>query len=71
MDELMAIEFGLDKCCTNHVCYHKMLFKEMKEALDGVGILGIGGVRKPEGIGTVVFQLTDSMGDVHQVELEK
>eukprot|EP00957_Ditylum_brightwellii_P202660 15331192-Ditylum_brightwellii.AAC.1 len=70
MDEMMAIEFGLDNCCTNHVCCHKRLFKEMREAPDGVGILVIGGVRKPEGIGTVVFQLTDSTGDVHQIELE-
>eukprot|EP00957_Ditylum_brightwellii_P155329 11824176-Ditylum_brightwellii.AAC.1 len=43
MHELMAIEFGLDNCCTNHVCCHKKLFKEMREAPDGVGILGIGG----------------------------
>eukprot|EP00957_Ditylum_brightwellii_P150194 11436969-Ditylum_brightwellii.AAC.1 len=70
MDELMAIEFGLYNCCTNQVCCHKMLFKEMREAPDGVGILGIGRVRKSEGIGTVVFQLADSMGDVHEVELE-
>eukprot|EP00957_Ditylum_brightwellii_P084782 6446862-Ditylum_brightwellii.AAC.1 len=66
MDELIAIEFGLDNCCTNHVCCHKRLFREMREALDGVGILCIGGLRKPEEIRTVVFQLTDSMGDVHQ-----
>eukprot|EP00957_Ditylum_brightwellii_P033847 2565156-Ditylum_brightwellii.AAC.1 len=52
MDELMAIEFGLDDCCTNHMCCHKRLFKEMREAPDKVGILGIGGVRKPEGIRT-------------------
>eukprot|EP00957_Ditylum_brightwellii_P166799 12695956-Ditylum_brightwellii.AAC.1 len=65
-DELMAIEFGLDNCCTNYVCYHKRLFKEMREAPDRVGIFGIGEVRKTEGTGTVVFQLTDSMGDVHQ-----
>eukprot|EP00957_Ditylum_brightwellii_P090765 6911991-Ditylum_brightwellii.AAC.1 len=70
MDELMVTEFGLDNCCTNHLCYHKRLFKEMREAPYGVGILGIGGVRKPEGIRTVVFHLTDSMGDVHQIELE-
>eukprot|EP00957_Ditylum_brightwellii_P162326 12359823-Ditylum_brightwellii.AAC.1 len=70
MDELMAIEFGLDNCCTNHVCCHKRLFKEIREAPDGVGILGIGGVRKPEGIRTVVFRLNDSMEDVHQIELE-
>eukprot|EP00957_Ditylum_brightwellii_P041197 3118517-Ditylum_brightwellii.AAC.1 len=66
MDKLMAIDFGLDNCCTNHVCCYKRFFKEMREAPDGVGILGIGGVRKPEGIGTVVFQLIDSMGDAHQ-----
>eukprot|EP00957_Ditylum_brightwellii_P052223 3960347-Ditylum_brightwellii.AAC.1 len=70
MDKLIAIEFGLDNCCTNHVCCHKRLFKEMREAPNEVGILIIGGVRKPEGIGTVVFQLTDIMGDVYQVELE-
>eukprot|EP00957_Ditylum_brightwellii_P199755 15227957-Ditylum_brightwellii.AAC.1 len=52
IDELMTIEFGLDNCCTNHVYCHKRLFKEMREAPDGVGIFGIGGVRKPEGIGT-------------------
>eukprot|EP00957_Ditylum_brightwellii_P133065 10146458-Ditylum_brightwellii.AAC.1 len=70
MDELMSIEFGLDNCYNNHVCCHKRLFKEIREAPDGVGILDIGGVRKPEGIGTVVFQLIDSMGDAHQIELE-
>eukprot|EP00957_Ditylum_brightwellii_P017972 1353787-Ditylum_brightwellii.AAC.1 len=63
MDELMTIEFGLSNCCTNHVFCHKRLFKEMREAPDGVRILSIEGVREPEGIGTVVFQLTDSMGD--------
>eukprot|EP00957_Ditylum_brightwellii_P008438 639227-Ditylum_brightwellii.AAC.1 len=70
MDELVAIDFSLDNCCTNHVCYHKILFKEMREAPDGIEILGIGGVRKPEGIRTVVFQLTDSIGNVHHIELE-
>eukprot|EP00957_Ditylum_brightwellii_P192891 14686872-Ditylum_brightwellii.AAC.1 len=70
MDELMVIEFGLDNCCTNHVCFHERPFKEMREAPYGVEIPSIGGVRKPEGIGTVVFQLTDIMGDVHQIELE-
>eukprot|EP00957_Ditylum_brightwellii_P141788 10803065-Ditylum_brightwellii.AAC.2 len=65
MDELMAIEFELDNCCTNHVCCHKRLFKEIRENPDGVGILDIGGARKPEGIGTAVFQFTDSMRDVH------
>eukprot|EP00957_Ditylum_brightwellii_P019774 1492422-Ditylum_brightwellii.AAC.1 len=69
MDELMAIEFGLDNCYTNHACCHKRLVKEMREAPDGVEIFGIGGVRKPEGIRTIVFELTDSMGDIHQVEL--
>eukprot|EP00957_Ditylum_brightwellii_P208433 15357415-Ditylum_brightwellii.AAC.1 len=70
MDVLMAIKFGLDNCCTNHVCCHKRLFREMREAPDRVGILGVGGVRKPEGFRTVVFQLTDSMVGVHQIELE-
>eukprot|EP00957_Ditylum_brightwellii_P122612 9350834-Ditylum_brightwellii.AAC.1 len=70
MNELMAIEVSLDNCCTNHVCHHKRLFKVMREATDGIGILVIGRVRKPKGIGTVVFQLTDIMEDVHQIELE-
>eukprot|EP00957_Ditylum_brightwellii_P026931 2035931-Ditylum_brightwellii.AAC.1 len=35
MDELIAIEFGLDNCCNHHVCCHKRLFKEMGEAPDG------------------------------------
>eukprot|EP00957_Ditylum_brightwellii_P158705 12079178-Ditylum_brightwellii.AAC.2 len=41
MDELMTIEFGLDNSCTKHVCCHKRLFNKMREAPNGVGILGI------------------------------
>eukprot|EP00957_Ditylum_brightwellii_P100601 7668272-Ditylum_brightwellii.AAC.1 len=48
VDEVMSIEFGLDNCCTNHVCCHKRLFKEMRETPGGIGILGIGRVRKPK-----------------------
>eukprot|EP00957_Ditylum_brightwellii_P094801 7219549-Ditylum_brightwellii.AAC.1 len=66
----MAIEFGLENRCTNHVCYHKKLFKEMREAPEGIGIICIGRVRKPEGIRTFAFQLTDSMGNFHQIELK-
>eukprot|EP00957_Ditylum_brightwellii_P017315 1303898-Ditylum_brightwellii.AAC.1 len=62
MDELRAIDLGLDNYCTNHMCYHKQLFKETREAPEGIGIIKIGGVRKPEGIRTAVFQLTNSMG---------
>eukprot|EP00957_Ditylum_brightwellii_P145058 11048066-Ditylum_brightwellii.AAC.1 len=70
MDELMAIEFELDNCCTNYMCCHKWLLKEMRLAPEENGILSIGGVQKPEGIGIVVFQLTDSMGKVHHIKLE-
>eukprot|EP00957_Ditylum_brightwellii_P074417 5653840-Ditylum_brightwellii.AAC.1 len=55
MDELMAIEFGLDDCCTNHMCCHKRLFREMRKAPEGIRNLGIGGLRKPERIRTVMF----------------
>eukprot|EP00957_Ditylum_brightwellii_P024589 1857327-Ditylum_brightwellii.AAC.1 len=60
----------MDNCCTNHICKHKKLFKEMREVSEGISILGIGGVKKPAGIGTIVFQITDSMGRVHTIELE-
>eukprot|EP00957_Ditylum_brightwellii_P098026 7466961-Ditylum_brightwellii.AAC.1 len=70
MDELMRLEFDMDNCCTNHICKHEKLFKEMREVPEGIFILGIGGVKKPEGIGTIVFQITDSMSKIHTIELE-
>eukprot|EP00957_Ditylum_brightwellii_P159362 12130293-Ditylum_brightwellii.AAC.1 len=48
MDELMNLEFGMDNCCTNHIYRHRKLFKEMREAQEGMGILGIRGFKKPE-----------------------
>eukprot|EP00957_Ditylum_brightwellii_P146103 11124154-Ditylum_brightwellii.AAC.1 len=62
MDERISIVFGLDNCCTNHTCGVKKLFKELREAPARKGVLGIGGVSKPEGIGTIVFQVTDDGG---------
>eukprot|EP00957_Ditylum_brightwellii_P043223 3275593-Ditylum_brightwellii.AAC.3 len=70
MDELMRLKFGIDNCCTNHICKHKKLFEEMWEVPEGIGILGIGGVKKPAGIGTIVFQIADSMGRDSTIELE-
>ena len=55
-----TVEFGLDNCCTNHVCFEKKLFKEMRDPPPGIGVLGIGGIEKPMGIGTIIFKITDS-----------
>eukprot|EP00957_Ditylum_brightwellii_P109182 8328467-Ditylum_brightwellii.AAC.1 len=35
-----------------------------------IGVLGIGGIEKPMGIGTVVFQITDSALVVKTIEME-
>eukprot|EP00957_Ditylum_brightwellii_P056272 4265517-Ditylum_brightwellii.AAC.1 len=48
-----TVEFGLDNCCTNHVCFEKKLFKEMRDSPPGMGVLGIGEIEKPMGIGTI------------------
>eukprot|EP00957_Ditylum_brightwellii_P073384 5577037-Ditylum_brightwellii.AAC.1 len=61
LEEDSITEFRLDNCCTVHVCQRKELFKTLNAPLEGQGILGVGGVRKPEGIGTVVFLRTDSV----------
>eukprot|EP00957_Ditylum_brightwellii_P212332 15367190-Ditylum_brightwellii.AAC.2 len=53
-----------------HICNLKQLFKELHPALAGTGIVGIGGVSLPEGIGNVVFQITDKDGKKHTIELE-
>eukprot|EP00957_Ditylum_brightwellii_P061179 4642461-Ditylum_brightwellii.AAC.1 len=45
-------EFGLDNCCTVHACQRKELFKTLNAPPEGQGIIGVGGIRKLEGIGT-------------------
>ena len=70
MDDPVTIELVLDNCCTNHVCYLLSLFSEMREAPINNGILGIGGIRTPEGIGTITFQITDSTGKTQQIDLK-
>ena len=70
MDDPVTIELGLDNCCTNHVCHLSSLFSEMREAPINTGILGIGGIRRPEGIGTITFQITDSTGKTQQIDLK-
>eukprot|EP00957_Ditylum_brightwellii_P119364 9106151-Ditylum_brightwellii.AAC.1 len=65
-----TVELGLDKCCTNHVCFEKKLLKEMRDPLPGIGVLGIGGIEKPMGIGAIIFQITDSTLEATTIELE-
>eukprot|EP00957_Ditylum_brightwellii_P189863 14454058-Ditylum_brightwellii.AAC.1 len=69
MNEQATHEFGTDNCATGHVCKDK-LFKELREIPPGVSISGIGGIRKPSGIGTIVFSITDSKGASHEITLE-
>eukprot|EP00957_Ditylum_brightwellii_P005328 406554-Ditylum_brightwellii.AAC.1 len=38
MDELMTLKFGMDNCCTNYVCSHRNLFKEMRKTPEGIDI---------------------------------
>eukprot|EP00957_Ditylum_brightwellii_P129629 9888808-Ditylum_brightwellii.AAC.1 len=64
------IEFGLDNCCMSHICNQRELFSAMRELPQGVGILGVVGIRKPEGIGTVVFQIINSKAEVKDIKLE-
>eukprot|EP00957_Ditylum_brightwellii_P058016 4399558-Ditylum_brightwellii.AAC.1 len=70
MDERISVVFGLDKCCTNRICGVRTLFKELKEAPAGKGVIGIGGVCKPGGISIIIFQVTDDEGRVSTIELE-
>eukprot|EP00957_Ditylum_brightwellii_P143357 10921340-Ditylum_brightwellii.AAC.1 len=65
-----TMEFGLDSCCTNHVCFKKKLFKEMRDPPPGIGVLGIGGIEKPMGFGIIVFKITDSTLKAKTIELE-
>eukprot|EP00957_Ditylum_brightwellii_P024820 1875892-Ditylum_brightwellii.AAC.2 len=46
------------------------LFKELREAPVGKGVLGIGCVSKLEGICTIIFPVTDDEGRVSDIELE-
>eukprot|EP00957_Ditylum_brightwellii_P059212 4494003-Ditylum_brightwellii.AAC.2 len=65
-----TVEFALDNCCTSHVCFEKKLFKEMSDPPPGIGVLNIGGIEKPIGIGTIVFKITDSTLEAKTIELE-
>eukprot|EP00957_Ditylum_brightwellii_P067801 5146502-Ditylum_brightwellii.AAC.1 len=62
IDERISAVLRFDNCCTNHICGVRKLFKELREAPVGKGVLGIGGASKPKGIGTIVFQVTDDEG---------
>eukprot|EP00957_Ditylum_brightwellii_P054458 4126087-Ditylum_brightwellii.AAC.1 len=64
------VEFGLDNCCTNHVCFEKKLFKEMRDPSFGIGVLSIGGIEKPIGIGTIVFKITNIALEAKAIELQ-
>jgi hypothetical protein len=70
LEEDSITEFGLDNCCTLHVCHRRELFKTLNAPPEGQGMLGVGGIRKPESIGTVVFFKTDSEGIEKEIELE-
>eukprot|EP00957_Ditylum_brightwellii_P139612 10640970-Ditylum_brightwellii.AAC.1 len=52
LEEDSHTDFGLDNCCTVHICHRRELFKNLNVPPKGQGILGVGGIRKPEGIGT-------------------
>eukprot|EP00957_Ditylum_brightwellii_P060518 4594991-Ditylum_brightwellii.AAC.1 len=62
MDERIYLVFGLDNFCTSHVCGVRKLFKELRESPVGKGVLGIGDMSKLEGIGTILFKVTDDEG---------
>eukprot|EP00957_Ditylum_brightwellii_P191613 14589147-Ditylum_brightwellii.AAC.1 len=70
LEEDSNTEFGLDNCCTVHVSQRKELFKTLNAPPKGQGILGVGGIRKPEGVGTVVFLITDSEVIEREIELD-
>eukprot|EP00957_Ditylum_brightwellii_P180988 13788176-Ditylum_brightwellii.AAC.1 len=42
----------------------------MRDPPPGIGLLDTGGIETPMGIGTVVFQITDSTLEVKTIELE-
>eukprot|EP00957_Ditylum_brightwellii_P158539 12067762-Ditylum_brightwellii.AAC.1 len=54
LDEQNTVEFGLNDCCTWHICGIKQFFKELHPAPAGTGIVSIGGFSLPEGIGILV-----------------
>ena len=70
LEEDSNTDFGLANCCTVYVCQRKELFKTLNAPPEGQGILGFGCIRKPEGIGTVVFLITDSEGIEREIELD-
>eukprot|EP00957_Ditylum_brightwellii_P016275 1224254-Ditylum_brightwellii.AAC.1 len=70
IDKRISVVFRLDNCCTNHICGVRKLFKELREAPDGKVVLGSGDVSKPEGIGTIVFRVTDDEGRASDIEME-
>eukprot|EP00957_Ditylum_brightwellii_P085753 6523881-Ditylum_brightwellii.AAC.1 len=53
VDEKQVYVLGMDNCCTNHICGGRELFKDLRKAPEGRGILGIGGVSMLAGIGTI------------------
>eukprot|EP00957_Ditylum_brightwellii_P021479 1620396-Ditylum_brightwellii.AAC.2 len=61
MDEQATHTFGIDNCATGH---------ELREPPPGVGVIGIGGISKPSGLGTIVFTITDCKGSSHEIILE-
>eukprot|EP00957_Ditylum_brightwellii_P131129 10001558-Ditylum_brightwellii.AAC.1 len=42
----------------------------MRDPPPGIGVLGIGGIEKPMGFGTIIFQITDSTLEAKTIELE-
>eukprot|EP00957_Ditylum_brightwellii_P097053 7390914-Ditylum_brightwellii.AAC.1 len=60
LEEDSIEEFGLDNCCTIHVCHRRELFKTLNAPPEGQYILGVGDIRKLKDVGTVVFFITDS-----------
>ena len=66
-----VVEFGMDNCCTHHVCRDKSLFvNDIRPIPDGIQILGVGGFSKPEGIGTIKMTIKDSRREDHNIILD-
>ena len=63
-------EFGTDNCATHHICHEKLLFVGEIRPISNIGVKGIAGSAKAEGIGTIEFVILDDNKEEHKIRLE-
>ena len=63
-------KFGLDNCATHHVCTDINMFVGDIINTTNVGIRGVGGISAATGIGTIQFDIINSIDNSETITLE-